>query len=77
MKQIKDNFFVSNNEGTIFGSINKEELFELKILIFSEILQKKYELVVSKIDYKIKNQCNQIDKLQELKNVLLSKMSKV
>jgi type I restriction enzyme S subunit len=69
-------FDISDGEGTIFGSINKDDLHNLEI-VYSESKIKDFDKIVRPIDDCIKNYCIQNQKLTELKALLLSKLAKV
>lgn len=75
MKSVKDQFDISNGEGTIFGSINKDDLYAIKVLISDFKVDYAFENEVSLIDNKIENVCLQTQKLEELKSLLLGKMA--
>lgn len=75
MKSVKDQFDISNGEGTIFGSINKDDLHAIKVLISDFKVDSAFENEVSQLDNKIENLCLQTQKLEELKNLLLGKMA--
>jgi type I restriction enzyme S subunit len=77
MQEIRAQFNISNDEGTIFGSITKEGLYDIQIIKVPEELIKRFEGIVSKIDNSIGNNCKQVYSLIEIKNFLLSKMSKL
>ena len=75
MKSVKDQFDISNGEGTIFGSINKDDLHGIKVLISDINITNQFENKVSLLDNKIENLCLQTEKLEELKSLLLGKMA--
>lgn len=75
MKSVKDQFDISNGEGTIFGSINKDDLHTIKVLISNFKIDYAFENEVSLIDNKIENICLQTQKLEKLKSLLLGKMA--
>lgn len=76
LQKLKIQFDISDGEGTIFGSINKDELHNMKV-IYSEIMIQKFEKIVSPIDNAIKNYCFENQKLTELKDLLLSRLATV
>lgn len=75
MKSVKNQFDISNGEGTIFGSINKDDLYAIKVLISDFKVDNAFENEVSLIDNKIENLCLQTQKLEALKSLLLGKMA--
>lgn len=67
-------FNVSDDEGTIFGSITKDDLHNIDIVIPSKSKMKEFENHVSIIDNEIKLKDKEINILTELQSLLLSKM---
>ena len=76
LQNLKSHFEISDGEGTIFGSINKDDLHNLEI-VYSESEIKEFDKIVKPIDDCIKNYCIQNQKLTELKELLLSKLATV
>jgi type I restriction enzyme, S subunit len=74
LQSLKSHFDISDGEGTIFGSINKDELHNIQ-LTYSEYEIKNFEYVSLSIDTKIKNFSFENRKLSELKELLLSKLA--
>lgn len=74
LQSLKSQFDISDGEGTIFGSINKEDLHSMEV-VCSEAKIKEFDTIVSPIDGQIKNYCIQNQKLTELKALLLSRMA--
>ena len=72
---LKSHFDISDGEGTIFGSITKDDLHNIEV-IYSENEILKFEKLAQPIDIKIKNYSIQNKKLNEMKELLLSKMTK-
>ena len=73
----KDSAFeIYNGEGTVFGSINSEGLKNLEIVIPNEREISKFESSVSKIDEQIKNNELELIKLNQLKQLVVSQISK-
>ncbi|MFX4208600.1 restriction endonuclease subunit S [Aliarcobacter butzleri] len=77
MQNIQAMFNTSNDGGTVFGSITKDELHSIQILQPLGIVIKEYENVVQGIDKQIKLQCNEIQLLEILRETLLSKMATI
>ena len=74
LQELSDVFNVSDDEGTIFGSINKDDLFNIEIAIPSIEEIKDFESQVSKIDHEIQLKDREINILTELQSLLLAKM---
>ena len=71
---LSDVFNVSDDEGTIFGSINKDDLYNIEIVIPNKEAISLFESQVSIIDNEIKLRDSEINKLTELQSLLLAKM---
>lgn len=65
---------IFNGEGTVFGSINKDGLNNLRVLIPSQNIVKSYENMVSKVDKIIENNYDELCNLQQLRDTLLPKL---
>jgi type I restriction enzyme S subunit len=76
LQNLKSHFVISDGEGTIFGSINKDDLYNITV-IYSEIGIKEFDKITRPIDACIKNYSIQNQKLSELKDLLLSKLATV
>ena len=76
LQNLKSHFDISDGEGTIFGSINKDDLHNMEV-VYSENDIKEFEKIARPIDDCIKNYCIQNQKLTELKELLLSKLASV
>ena len=74
LQNLSDIFNVSDDEGTIFGSINKDDLYNIIIVIpkTDDILL--FEKQISIIDKEIQLEDSEIDKFTELQSLLLAKM---
>ena len=74
--QLKDMFYKDNlvGNGSIFASISKNELLQLKLLVPSFELVKKYNDIISVIDKRIENKDNQKNLAQEARDRLLPKL---
>ena len=68
-------FKKSNDEGTIFGSIGKDELYDLKVLIPEDKVIKEFNSRVENIDRAIDSVDLENSKFLEFKELLLSKLS--
>lgn len=71
---LKESFRVYDGEGTVFGSINKEDLKNMRIFIPSENSIHAFQNVVGKIDEVIENNSNQIKTLTAIRDALLPKL---
>ncbi|NCB83204.1 MAG: restriction endonuclease subunit S [Bacteroidia bacterium] len=76
LQNLKSHFDISDGEGTIFGSINKDDLHNMEV-VYSENKIKQFEKFVRPIEDCIKNYCIQNQKLSELKELLLSRLATV
>ena len=74
--QLKDMFYKDNlvGNGSIFASISKNELMQLKLVVPSSELMKKYNDIISIVDKKIENMDNQMNLAQEARDRLLPKL---
>lgn len=70
-------FNVSDDEGTIFGSITKDDLHNIGIVIPSNSKMKEFETHVSIIDNEIKLKDKEINILTELQSLLLARMGRI
>ncbi|MCG8761953.1 restriction endonuclease subunit S [Tenacibaculum finnmarkense] len=77
MQNIRNQFDVANGEGTIFGSITKDGLHEIKILKPNTLIIEEFEKLVKIIDSRIEKIALKTSILMPIKSLLLSKMSKV
>ena len=65
---------VFNGEGTVFGSINRTALTELPIFIPSDREIVKFEAIVAPIDAAIRNNYEEICRLEKIRDALLTKL---
>ena len=72
-----DEIAKSNDDGTVFGSINKENLENLKIFIPPISNIELFENMISKIDKYIFDLCQENDLFLQTLSFLLSKLSKL
>jgi len=76
LQNLKSHFDISDGEGTIFGSINKDVLRNMEV-VFTQKEIKKFEKFVSLIDAQIKVYSKQNKILLSLKALLLSKLATI
>lgn len=76
MKDFKDLFDADAGSGTIFSSINKDELYNLRHIYKNEIANN-FNNYSNKIDDLILKVCFEIKELINLKELLLSRMTRV
>jgi len=76
LQNLKSHFDISEGEGTIFGSINKDDLHNMEV-VYSENEIKEFDKITLPIDNCIKNHSIQNQKLMELKALLFSKMTTI
>ena len=74
LQNLSDIFNISDDEGTIFGSITKDDLHNIGVAIPSKQIIKEFENMVSAIDNEIKLKDNELNILTELQSLLLAKM---
>ena len=63
-----------NGEGTVFGSINKKELENLKMSIPNDLIVANFNRIINRIDIQILNLSNEINNLSTLRDTLLPKL---
>ncbi len=76
LQNLSNIFNVSDDEGTIFGSINKDDLFNIEIVIPALQKMKMFEERATIIDKQIEIKDKEINNLVELQSLLLAKMGK-
>lgn len=76
LQNLSNVFNVSDDEGTIFGSINKDDLFNIEIVVPTLQEMKLFEEKASVIDKQIGIKDKEINNLTELKSLLLARMRK-
>ena len=74
MFSLKKQLDVFNGEGTVFGSINRNSLNEIPILIPSSKKLDEFETLVAPMDAAIRNNYDEICRLEQLRNSLLPKL---
>ncbi|MBD5441263.1 MAG: restriction endonuclease subunit S [Treponema sp.] len=71
---LKNQLDVFNGEGTVFGSVNKDALNSMKIVIPPADLIDKFESIANFIDRTICNNYGETCKLQDIRDTLLPKL---
>lgn len=74
MFSLRKQLDVFNGEGTVFGSINRTSLNELPIFIPSDREIVKFEAIVAPIDAAIRNNYEEICRLEKIRDALLPKL---
>ena len=74
MLALKPQLDVYNGEGTVFGSINRDALNSIPICIPSEDKISQFESVVRPMDDMIRKNCDEIRRLETLRESLLPKL---
>lgn len=74
MFSLKKQFDVFNGEGTVFGSINRNSLNDMPILIPDDEQIEKFELIVAPMDAAIRNNYDEICRLQAVRDSLLPRL---
>lgn len=76
MLDLEQVFNISDDDGTVFGSINKEDLYNIEVVIPTTQEMSLFEKQASIIDKKIKLKDKEINILNELQSLLLAKIGK-
>ncbi len=74
MFSLKKQLDVFNGEGTVFGSINRNSLNEMPILIPSDEKLDAFEGIVAPMDTAIRNNYDEICRLEQIRDSLLPKL---
>lgn len=74
MFSLKKQLNVFNGEGTVFGSINKNSLNEMPLLIPSSEKVDEFETLVAPMDATVRNNYDEICRLEQLRDSLLPKL---
>ena len=74
MFSLKKQLDVFNGEGTVFGSINRNSLNEMPILIPSGEKLDEFEALVAPMDAAVRNNYDEICRLEQLRDTLLPKL---
>ena len=75
LKQLNHELQRFNDDGTVFGSITKDDLFALKIVSLSAEDRRQFDEQISKIDALIKDNETEIANLQLACSLLLSRLA--
>lgn len=74
MFSLKKQLDIFNGEGTVFGSINRNSLNEMPLLIPSSEKLDEFEALVAPMDAAIRNNYDEICRLEQLRDTLLPKL---
>lgn len=74
MFSLKKQLDVFNGEGTVFGSINRNSLNEMPLLIPSSENLDEFEALVAPLDATIRNNYDEVCRLEQLRDSLLPKL---
>ena len=73
-KSLKDQFDLYNGEGTVFGSINRDSLNSMKVIVPSNDVINDFEKIVAPLDLKYKSLFNENLLLTQQRDTLLPKL---
>ena len=74
MHSLRKKLEIFNGEGTVFGSINRDSLKNMPVLIPSDLIIDKFEKIVAPMDEIIRNNYMETCKLQNIRDVILPKL---
>ena len=74
MFSLKKQLDVFNGEGTVFGSINRNSLNDMPILIPSDDILDEFEKIVAPMDLTIRNNYDENCRLQDIRDTLLPRL---
>ena len=74
MFNLREELNVFNGEGTVFGSINRDALNSMPISIPPKKVRDKFEAVVSPMDAAIRNNYDEICRLEVIRDSLLPRL---
>jgi type I restriction enzyme S subunit len=74
MFSLRKQLDVFNGEGTVFGSINRSSLNDMPILIPSDETIEEFERIVAPMDAAIRNNYDEICRLQAIRDTLLPRL---
>jgi type I restriction enzyme S subunit len=77
IQSIKQQFDVSNGEGTIYGSITKDGLNDIQVIKPNDNIVLEYENITKDLDKNIENYSKQNNLLFQTKDLILSKMATI
>jgi type I restriction enzyme S subunit len=75
LQNIQSMFNTSNDGGTVFGSITKDELHDIQILKPLDDIVKKFNILILGIDNNIELKCNELKLLKKFRGISLSKLA--
>lgn len=74
MFSLKKQLDVFNGEGTVFGSINKDSLSAMPIIIPPNAIMDEFESIVAPMDLMIRNNYDEICRLQSIRDGLIPRL---
>ena len=74
MYSLRKQLEVFNGEGTVFGSINRNSLNDMPIIIPTADAIEEFESIVAPMDAQIRNNYDEICRLQEMRDTLLPRL---
>ena len=74
VKSLKDQFELYNGEGTVFGSINRDSLNSMKVIVPTNDVISDFEKIVAPLDFKYKSLFNENLLLTQQRDTLLPKL---
>ncbi len=74
MYSLRKQLEVFNGEGTVFGSINRNSLNDMPIIIPTADAIEEFERIVAPMDTQIRNNYDEICRLQEMRDTLLPRL---
>lgn len=74
MHSLRKKLEIFNGEGTVFGSINRDSLKNMPVIIPSDIIIDKFEKIVAPMDEIIRSNHMEISKLQGIRDVILPRL---
>lgn len=74
MFSLKKQLDVFNGEGTVFGSINRNSLNDMPILIPSDDILDEFERIIAPMDLTIRNNYDENCRLQDIRDTLLPRL---
>ena len=74
IKSLKDQFDLYNGEGTVFGSINRDSLNSMKVIVPTNEVINDFEKIVAPLDFKYKSLFSENLLLKQQRDTLLPKL---